>query len=308
MKLSDLVAYRDKLRKHDINTFTSMNDQIFNLLQTEIEDPDYLALFTNHRDEIMRSLDKFKSDHLDYDHSLTQRIHEQEKEYLLDSEARFNEWFHTEDIDTKLNRKLEISEDTREYLLSRIKRYTFWDQAGLQICPSHGDLTESIVSADPLYLIDFSQELNNIALSKFGSRYTDRVRSYVMPEFKDSNLIFGQLPQEQLGVIVAYNFFDNLSMNMTQRMLRETFNLLKPGGKMIFTFNDCDLPHNITLVERKFKYYTPGRLVKHHLENIGYTVIKQFRETYGMAWFEVEKPGQIERIKGSQTLAQVKRK
>jgi SAM-dependent methyltransferase len=129
-----------------------------------------------------------------------------------------------------------------------------------------------------------------------------------MPEFKESNLIFGQLPQEQLGVIVAYNFFDNLSMNMTQRMLRETFNLLKPGGKMIFTFNDCDLPHNITLVERKFKYYTPGRLVKHHLENIGYTIIKQFRETYGMAWFEVEKPGQIERIKGSQTLAQPKRK
>lgn len=308
MKLSDLVAYRDKLRKHDINTFTSMNDQIFNLLQAEIEDPDYLALFTDHRDGIMRSLDKFKSDHLDYDHSLTQRIHEQEKEYLLDSEARFNEWFHTEDIDTKINRKLEISEDTREYLLSRIKRYTFWDQPGLQICPSHGDLTEAMVSADPLYLIDFSQELNNIAINKFGPRYTSRLRSYVMPEFKESNLIFGQLPQEQLGVIVAYNFFDNLSMNMTQRMLRETFNLLKPGGKMIFTFNDCDLPHNITLVERKFKYYTPGRLVKHHLENIGYTIIKQFRETYGMAWFEVEKPGQLERIKGSQTLAQPKRK
>lgn len=305
MNLSELVAYRDKLRKHDINTFTSMNDQIFDLLQAEIDDPDYLTLFTDHRDLIMRSLDKFKADHLDYDHKLTQQIHKEEKAYLLDSESRFKEWFHTEEYDTKLSRTLDISDDTKDYLLSRINLYTLWDQAGLQICPSHGNLTEAMVSADPLYLIDFSQKLNDIAINEFGPKYQARLRSYVMPVFQESNLIFAQLPQEQFGVIVAYNFFDNLSMNVMQRMLRETFNLLKPGGKMIFTFNDCDLPHNITLVESKFKYYTPGRLVKHHLENIGYTIIKQFKETYGIAWFEVEKPGQLERIKGSQTLAQV---
>ena len=308
MKLSELVAYRDKLRKHDIDTFKSMNTQIFDLLQAEIEDPDYLALFTDHRDDIMRSLDKFKSDHLDYDHALTQRIHEQEKEYLLDSEARWNEWYNTEDDEVKLNRKLDISVDTREYLNNRIKSYTFWDQPGLQICPSHGDLTEAMVSADPLYLVDFSQDLNQVAMSKFGSKYIARLRPYVLPKSEENNLIFEQLPREQFGIIVAYNFFDNLSMNQAQRMLHETFDLLKPGGKMIFTFNDCDLPHNITLVERGFKYYTPGRLIQHHLENIGFTVIKHFRESYGMAWFEVEKPGQLERVKGSQTLAQVVKK
>jgi SAM-dependent methyltransferase len=120
--------------------------------------------------------------------------------------------------------------------------------------------------------------------------------------------MFNQLPQEQFGFILAYNFFDNLSMNYIQKMLKECVDLLKPGGKMIFTFNDCDLPHNIDLVERGYKYYTPGRLVKHYLENTGFTVLKHFCESYGIAWFEIEKPGKLESIKGGQVLAKVHQK
>jgi SAM-dependent methyltransferase len=120
--------------------------------------------------------------------------------------------------------------------------------------------------------------------------------------------MFSKLPQEQFGFILAYNYFDNMSMPYMQKMLKECFDLLKPGGKMLFTFNDCDLPHNIDLVEREFKYYTPGRLVKHYLENIGFTVLKHFRETYGMSWFEIEKPGVRDSVKGGQVLAQIKQK
>ena len=91
-------------------------------------------------------------------------------------------------------------------------------------------------------------------------------------------------------------------------MLKECFELLKPGGKMLFTFNDCDLPHNIDLVERNWKYYTPGRLVRHYIENTGFTVLKHFSESYGMAWFEIEKPGKLESIKGGQVLASIHQK
>jgi hypothetical protein len=77
---------------------------------------------------------------------------------------------------------------------------------------------------------------------------------------------------------------------------------------MIFTFNDCDLPHNIDLVERGYKYYTPGGLVRHYIEKSGFVVLKHFCESYGIAWFEIEKPGKLESIKGGQVLATVHQK
>ena len=308
MKLSELVAYRDKLRYHDINTFSSMNEQIFDLLQAEIEDPEYLVLFTEHRNSIIRSIDKFKSDHLDYDHTLTQRIHEQEKQYLIDSEERFNLYYDTESLQVKRERTLDIQPDTRDYLRNRIERYIAWEQTGLQICPSHGDLTDDLVSLDPLYLIDFSDILLKPVKEQFNKQYQNRLRTYTFPKFNQGKKQFSKLPQGQFGFILAYNYFDNLSLNGMQKVMKECFELLKPGGHMMFTFNDCDLPHNIDLVERGYKYYTPGRLVKHYVENTGFTVIKQFRETYGMAWFEIEKPGQLTSIKGGQVLASVKTK
>lgn len=308
MKLSELVAYRDKLRKHDINTFNSMNAQIFDLLQAEIEDPEYLNLFTEHRNKIMRNIDQFKADHLDYDHKLTERIHEQEKEYLIESTERFNLYFNKESIQTKRDRILEIQSDTYEYLKSRIDHYTSWDQPGLQICPIHGNLTDELVSLDPLYLIDYSDILLKPVRDQFKEQYRNRLRSYTFPKFDPDRSMFERLPQEQFGFVLAYNYFDNMSMPYMQKMLKECFDLLKTGGKMLFTFNDCDLPHNIDLVERKYKYYTPGRLVKHYLENIGFTVLKHFRETYGIAWFEIEKPGKRDSVKGGQVLAQIKQK
>lgn len=308
MKLSELVAYRDKLRKHDINTFNSMNTQIFDLLQAEIEDPEYLTLFTDHRNEIMRNLDKFKADHLDYDHKLTQRIHDEEKSYLSDSEERYKLYFLNESLKEKQQRQLEIQQDTKEYLETRIDRYASWDHAGLQICPSYGNLTHTMVSLDPLYLIDYSDVLIRPVREQFNPQYRNRLRSYVFPKDTQDQLMFSRLPQQQFGFILAYNFFDNMPISKIQQTLKECFELLKPGGSMIFTFNDCDLPHNISLVESGWKYYTPGRLVKHYLENTGFTVLKHFRETYGMAWFEVEKPGKLESIKGGQTLASIHQK
>ena len=308
MKLSELVAYRDKLRTHDINTFNSMNTQIFDLLQAEIEDPEYLNLFTEHRNKIMRSLDKFKSDHLDYDHKLTEQIHAQEKEYLTESAERFNLVSPKETPQSRGERKLEIQNDTHEYLKSRIDHYTSWDQSGLQICPIHGDLTSELVSLDPLYLIDYNDMLLKPVRDQFKEQYRNRLRSYIFPKFDLDRTMFSKLPQEQFGFVLAYNYFDNMPMPYMQKMLKECFDLLKPGGKMLFTFNDCDLPHNIDLVERGYKYYTPGRLVKHYLENIGFTVLKHFRETYGIAWFEIEKPGVRDSVKGGQVLAQIKQK
>ena len=308
MKLSQLVAYRDKLRKHDINTFSSMNNQIFDLMQAEINDNEYLSLFTDHRNSIMRNIDKFKSDHLDYDHELTQQIHTLEKEYLKSSEERFEKFAMHETVTAKRERTLEIQIDTKEYLEKRIEKYISWDQPGLQISPIQGKLTERLVSLDPLYLVDSSDSLIRPVRTEFNEAYQKRLRSYVHPKPSKGKLLFERLPQGQFGFILAYNFFDNLSLDLMQGALQEAYDLLKPGAHMIFTFNDCDLPHNITLVESGFKYYTPGRLVSHQLNNIGFNVLKHFRESYGIAWFEVEKPGKLDSIKGGQTLATVQKK
>jgi len=309
MKLSELIAYRDKLRKHDVNLFKSMNQQIFELMEAEIEDPQYLQKFLTHKDDIIRRADKFIAAHLDYDHELGRRIRQEEKAYFKESEDRFNANFEKESYDQKRQRVLEIEDNTKDYLIRRIERYATWDQPALQICPSHGNLTDTMVSFDPLYLMDFSQmDLQNVR-KKYKPDYANRLRTYVFPPFKTTENPFNQLPQTQFGFVLAYNFFDNMPMNRMVIHLKQCFELLKTGGKMLFTFNDCDLHHNVDLLEKwKWKYYTPGKLVRHHLSNIGFTILKHFSESYGMAWFEVEKPGALESIKGGQTLATIERK
>lgn len=309
MKLSELLAYRDKLRKHDVNLFKSMNQQIFELMQAEIEDPQYLQKFLTHKEDIIRRADKFIATHLDYDHELGKRIRTEEKAYFKESEDRFNANFEKESYDQKRKRVLEIEDNTRDYLKLRIERYATWDQPALQICPSHGDLTDTMVSFDPLYLMDFTEMDLQTVKKKYKEQYANRLRTYVFPPFKTTDNPFHQLPQAQFGFILAYNFFDNMPMNRMVIHLKQCFELLKTGGKMLFTFNDCDLSHNVDLIERwKWKYYTPGKLIQHHLDNIGFSTLKHFRESYGMAWFEVEKSGALESIKGGQTLATIERK
>ena len=71
------------------------------------------------------------------------------------------------------------------------------------------------------------------------------------------------------------------------------------------TFNDCDRAHCVALTERNYCCYTPGKRVKAIAKRIGYKQQFTWNDTQNLTWLELRKPGELESLKGGQTLAKI---
>jgi hypothetical protein len=90
---------------------------------------------------------------------------------------------------------------------------------------------------------------------------------------------------------------------MCQQILTQLFDLLRPGGTLLFTYNDCDNAHNVRNFENNFRQFTPGSRMVPIIEEIGYAI--RYKTVGPHGWMEIKKPGKLETIRGGQSLAQV---
>jgi hypothetical protein len=113
------------------------------------------------------------------------------------------------------------------------------------------------------------------------------------------------LPDNQFGICVAFDFFNFKPFEIVKQYLIEIHEKLRPGGTLAMTFNDCDRAHCVALVEKNFCFYTPGTRVKATAKSIGYRQIFSWTDTGNLTWLELRKPGELESIRGGQTLAKI---
>ena len=156
---------------------------------------------------------------------------------------------------------------------------------------------------DPLYIADLNKELMSPWITGFTPEYQRRLRVHEIAEVMGEPL-FTSMPKEQVGLCLAYSFFNHRPLELIQRYLTEIFQLLRPGGTLMMTYNNCDHEHGVDLAERTFNSYTP----KHHLldiiSSLGYTVT--FEWSMGaFAWIELTKPGELTSLRAGQTLARI---
>jgi SAM-dependent methyltransferase len=118
-----------------------------------------------------------------------------------------------------------------------------------------------------------------------------------------SDRIFWNLPQEQFGVVCAFNYFNFKPWEVIKQYLDEVFVLLRPGGSFLFSFNDCDNWRAVGLVEHHYCCYTPGRLLRKHVLDLGYEITNDHQTQTGPSWMEIRKPGVLDSIRGGQALA-----
>lgn len=227
---------------------------------------------------------------------------EREESELLQRSSRELYWEFQESPSGKiLQRKLHS--EPNDLFSQRIQVLSDWKVPGMIIRPGIEDHVTKMVALDPLYVVDHNWGLLEPALSRFTEQYRSRLRPYLISDL--STEIFNELPKGQFGLIVCYNFLNYKPVTLIDRYLRECFGLLRPGGRLLFTFNDCDRAHGVGLFESASACYTPGRMIRASAITTGYHIVNDQRENGDLCWLELQRPGEICSIRGAQTLAKI---
>ena len=243
---------------------------------------------------------------IDYRDYIQSCITATEKEYYEISDQIYQDSQHDDAkyILTRTKQSLSFAdEENRKLFISRLGMYQSWKYPAIEIRPAFGDITDFIKGCDPLYLLDTSEDLLAEVKKKWNNIYQRRLRYYTFDEFSEQSL--HELPNNQFGLIVSVDYFNFKPMNILENLLKEFYNKLRPGGVVVFTYNNCDLPYAVRNVENHFCCYTPGTRVKQTAEGIGYEILKSFDQLENVSWLELRKPGEISALKGGQTLGEI---
>lgn len=313
MKLSELVKIQKKLTEFQSkNLEMSLNDD-FNMVHSYVDlmSP---AQFGRDRDTALENLNilnnQVKATDAAVRNLLTavkNQIDEKTKDfysrgYVINGSYGSD---RTDVINEREFRFLTLTEDIKEEIVSNIRRYTNPKYPALEIGPGDGYLTEYMVAADPLYLVDIYEEFLNSTKSKFPEQYQRRLRTYQVggDGVKDVNLSL--LPQNQFGFILAWNVFDFFPPDMTQAYLKECFNVLRPGGSMLFSYNNGEDPVCAAYVETGFKSWMPKTLLLDNVHQLGFEVIDNISKLNGVHWLVIKKPGTLTTVKLNQALGEI---
>ena len=71
------------------------------------------------------------------------------------------------------------------------------------------------------------------------------------------------------------------------------------------TFNDCERLAGLTLVEMNYACYNRATLIKNLAIRLNYTIEFFYHDNGPMSWIELRKPGELDSMRGGQTLAKI---
>jgi len=310
MKLSELVAYRNQLNRLHINEAKTKVDsdlhRIEHLINSKEFDPSNIkSQMQDVHQEIHQNLDSFVSLINRAKEEAQQEIDLKEK-YWLDETYRLYDQEMINDTDEHiLNRRPNLSQEHDNIIRARIKNFSNSLYPGMILRPGLETFIQDMVSFDPLYLVDQSDNMLFPSTLEFPDQYRRRLRPYVVNERDLDKPILERLPDDQFALCLAYNFFEFKPMPVIERWLKEIYQKLKPGGRLMMTFNDCDNEKAVRLAEQYYACYTPGRMVKSAAEQIGYEIYFIWNDNVPTTWIELQKPGTLSTLRGGQALAKI---
>jgi len=313
MKLSELVAYRNQLNRLHIDEARSQVDfdlsQITHIVGSKDIDPTNIKQqMINIHKEIHFKFDQFV-DLINQAKVEAQAEIETKEKYWLDETYRLYNQEMVNDTDEHiLNRRPVLIPEHDSIIRARIKNFSTNLHPGMIIRPGLETFVEHMVSFDPLYLIDRSENMLFPCTLEFPDQYKRRLRPVIVNDRDQSRPILERLPDSQFAVCVAYNFFEFTPIQVIERWLQEIFVKLKPGGRLMMTFNDCDNEKAVRLAENYYACYTPGKLVKAIAQQIGYEIYFIWNGNLPTTWIELQKPGTLSTLRGGQALARIKMK
>jgi SAM-dependent methyltransferase len=126
----------------------------------------------------------------------------------------------------------------------------------------------------------------------------------VIREDQEQDILW-QLPDNQFGLVLAWNYFNHRPFEIVRRYLIELYRKMRPGGMLLMTYNDCDRWQGVKAVEAQVGLYTPGSLIQGFAESLGFEQRFIYHDEGPWTWIEFRKPGEWQSLRGGQTLAKI---
>jgi hypothetical protein len=309
MKLSDIVAKLNLFDSLDVASECATAMGLLNNIEyvvTEHAGPYQTAsnnIIKTHN-ELIHNIAKFSAQVESLKQDLKDEIVQHEQEYLDHSLYLYREEYKHNSPEVILNRRMRIDNADDLILRTRLKNLTDWRIPGMIIRPGAETYIEDMVPLDPLYVVDHDRELMHPAISKFTPEYQRRLREYVINDWADGPIL-DELPNNQLGTIFAYHYFNHKPMPVICKFLTEFYEKLRPGGTVLMTYNNCDRAHGVIRAEHTWMLYTPRRLIERHAIGLGFELTDAYDGKGDVSWLEFRKPGEITSLRGGQTLAKI---
>jgi len=228
---------------------------------------------------------------------LVDQVREQNQTWWTQDEYQFSQTLDC------LQRRADFPSEQVDQLRAAVCKVQDWRWPAMIVRPGLDSFIDDMVSFDPLYLVDTNLDLLKPALERFPLQYQNRLCCYTVDEMSPDPML-AKLPQSQLAMCFAFYYFNFRPLNVIVRWLREVWHLLRPGGRMLFTYNDCDCVHGIMNSEMNWMAYTPGSEIRAQSQALGFDIIEQHSND-AVSWIHLGKPGQLESLRGSQTLAKI---
>lgn len=300
MKLSELIKLRQDLLSLDISPLETMSKRI-------IADTKTINFHEYDSSKLMESLGDAQTAYASTRANIADLVSKIDH-YIknLDLECKklckHEEQFHIRASvkDNRELRKYTIHAEVRKKVVGRLGQYISWKHPGLEIGPGDGEWTEYLVGMDPLYLVDIHEEFLDATKIKFHHIYQKRLRTY-----KISHGDLTSLPKEQFGFVFSWNVFNYFSLDTIKLYLEQLKPLLKPGGVVMFSYNNCENYKSAEMFEGHYMTYVPNRELVAIIKDLGYEIITSRDEPTLTSWVEIKLPGELESNRAGQTLGKI---
>ncbi len=313
MKLSDAVAFLnliDTLTTTETvqGASTDLNNIVHYLKNGCVDNTSTVEDMEIYQEIALNAIGNFENSLKQARENVLAVVQQFETEYYAQSDGLYASMLN-DSPELIFDRRKPYHKDTLDLLHSQIKLYADWHYPGMIIRPKNDSFVDDLVALDPLYVVDTHEKLLEPAVQRFPDVYQRRLRQYVINErAKKKTAIFNQLPADQFGLVFAHEYFHYKPQHLIQRYLTEIFDLLRPGGAFMFTYNNCDFANAVKLVEHHSHMYTPGRKIKEIANQVGYEITNEINTSDGLCLLTLTKSGVRDSLRGGQTVALVESK
>jgi len=312
MNLSELVKFKTILEQTQSDIRQELEKNL-TILETKNILESLSPIDFTYRENLVEFFKNLDSEKSKLNHNLYLQIKELEK--LIDEKANNfkNRGYTVNGLiacapmppeEERLSRFYMVDPDLKNIIKSIISLKTDPKFPTLEVGPGDGFWTEYLVAADPLYIIDIHDEFLKSTVDRFPESYRMRIRPYLWVEDNIKDHYLEQLPQNQFGFVFAFNVFDFFTPDFFESYLIGVYNILKPGGSILLTYNNCDYYNNARLAEIGYKSWMPKSLLDKIAVKLGFQ-IEQHNSLKNTHWCILRKPGSLTSVKVTQSLGKI---